>query len=253
MKTPVIDGQSIDRFIPANLRHMFYRHFMPQYKYAIHNGYAPYNFPTNGLVLYLPLWALKGSPIKSVDAYKHSCAITGALWRPYGRYFDGNDDKIDCGDDTSLDLTTALTIGCWIRTSRADVDQYLAHREDGTLENYRLGIHSTNKIIGVIYVAGAAKFHLATTVLAQDTWYLAAYTYNKVSIQVYLDGVTDGAPTAEAGNIDNDDVSLVIGLRPAGPDDRQFQGDIGATWIYNRALSAAEILHIYNATKWRYQ
>ena len=46
------------------------------------------------LVLYLPLYQLDGASFVSKDAHGHLCSVTGALWRPNGRWFDGTDDTI---------------------------------------------------------------------------------------------------------------------------------------------------------------
>ena len=46
------------------------------------------------LVLYLPLHQRDGSSFMSKDAYGHVCTVTGAVWTPEGRLFDGVDDYI---------------------------------------------------------------------------------------------------------------------------------------------------------------
>ena len=43
-----------------------------------------------------------------------------------------------------------------------------------------------------------------------------------------------------------------VGLRDPGGTQDPFKGNIGSTQIYNQALTAAEILANYNATKGRY-
>ncbi len=75
-----------------------------------------YNFPVSmeGCVLYLPLGQedMQGSSIISYDQYHHSCAVTGTLWTPQGRDFNGASDRLDLADtivpDTSWQLTRKL-------------------------------------------------------------------------------------------------------------------------------------------------
>ncbi|KKK51356.1 hypothetical protein LCGC14_3115780, partial [marine sediment metagenome] len=117
MRPTIIDGRSVDQFIPSHLREMFYNNPIPQYKYATHDGYDPYGFSTDELVLYLPLWALKGSTFKSVDAYEHVNTVAGALWKPNGRDFDGSDDMVTIPNAVSTELggASGATFLFWIK------------------------------------------------------------------------------------------------------------------------------------------
>ena len=56
------------------------------------------------LVLYLPLYQPDGASFASRDAYGHLCTVTGALWTPQGRTFDGADDIIDLGNNVQTVL-----------------------------------------------------------------------------------------------------------------------------------------------------
>ena len=74
------------------------------------------------LVLYLPLYEMDGASFASRDAYGHRCTVTGALWRPNGRYFDAVNDGINCGTGSNLNLGNTMdkyTMTAWIKTSYA--------------------------------------------------------------------------------------------------------------------------------------
>jgi hypothetical protein len=64
------------------------------------------------LVLYLPLWSadLKGDSFYSKDSYAHLCTVTGALWTPQGRHFDGVDDKIAVPYHSVFQITAEVTV-----------------------------------------------------------------------------------------------------------------------------------------------
>ena len=114
-KAVVTDGYTVDEYIPRHLREFFYKSSYPQYTYTTTNGYTPYDFSTNGLVLYLPLWALDGSPFKSVDAYRHVCSATNALWRPNGRDFNGINAYLVTPALAPLQFGTGdFTISVWV-------------------------------------------------------------------------------------------------------------------------------------------
>ena len=76
------------------------------------------------LVLYLPLYGQDGASFMSQDAGGHLCAVTGALWRPDSRYFDGIDDKINCGHSPALNLTSGVTVEVWFKPVSVSADNW---------------------------------------------------------------------------------------------------------------------------------
>lgn len=269
MRTPVVDGQSIDQFIPAHLRDMFYHHPMPQYKYAIHDGYAPYSFPTKGLVLFLPLWALKGNPIKSVDAYKHTGTVTGTLWRPDGRWFDGLDDKISCGNHASLQITNNMTVISRIKTPAVFpattgaafsafnifMGKYLSA---GNQRSWYIGLSNAevdgdrdNIAIGYGDAAdGTAEgtFYWSTDLTAA-TEYHVALTFASGTHVLYVDGAVKSITTfsgATPATLFNSSDNLWVGAFQGGTSG-YFLNIKHEDWIYNRALAPAEITHHYSS------
>jgi len=253
MRTPVIDGQSIEQFIPANLRDMFYRHPMPKYKYAIHNGLDPYGFSTNGLVLYLPLWALKNNvAFKSVDAYKHTVTVSGAtnLWQPDGRLFAGA-EKITCGNNAALYPAKHVTVITWVYSDDYAAVNYMSIvNGDDDSAPYQLRCRSTNK--DVQFCINAGHTTSMSVAMVNGTWNHCAGTYDQTlgsaNIKMYLNKAVGTAVnyTTEITTAD----TLHIGSRAAG---LYWVGIIGEVWIYNRTLSAGEVAHNYNSTIWRYQ
>lgn len=64
------------------------------------------------LVLYLPFHQLDGTSFMSKDKHGHLCSVTGALWTPRGRSFDGVDDQI-VGSVLPFDTYPGMTILAW--------------------------------------------------------------------------------------------------------------------------------------------
>lgn len=74
-----------------------------------------------------------------------------------------------------------------------------------------------------------------------------ACVYNDTDIRIYVDGVLDtGAdnPKAHTTGIFNSNASFIVG--DGGGLTNEFDGLIDEVIIFDRALSAAEILNIYN-------
>ncbi len=249
----VSNGKHIDTFIPPHLRDMFYRH--PTRPYVWNNGLDPYGFSTEGLVLYLPLWALKGSTFKSVDAYQHLNTVTGALWRPDGRFFDGLDDEIDMGTPASLQITGDQTYAAWIFPEEAAVNQQVLARGDFNTGSTLLWDGANGRVASEITDASGAFSTLngSTTGNAVDNWYFIAFTWVASSglFTIYLDGADDGSKTFNAGGTTKlATVNCFVGRRATTG---FFEGRIGEGWEYNRALSTGELSRMRNTTTWRYQ
>jgi len=255
MRTPVIDGQSIDQFIPADLRHMFYQHPMPKYKYAIHNGYAPHSFSVDGLVLYLPLWALKGSSFKSVDAYKHTATVTGAGWTPQGRAFNGSTDKITIPHNAVFNTPKGFSVALWLKVNNLPAENYAGFIRKGATGAggaWNFHLHSARHFYFVIRNAAddadASSYYTPATP-GTGVWYFVVCYHDLTNAGMYVNGSTAGVTTAAAAwdsNTNSNDIEL-------GIDTYYLDGWEGEAWLYNRALTLAEALHMYNCTVWRYQ
>ena len=251
MRTPRIDGRSIEQFIPLNLRDMFYRHSIPQYKYAIHDGYDPYGFPVDGLVAYVPQWALEGDSFESIDAYGHLCTVIGALWKPDGREFDG-DDKIDCGDPAIFNPTTAITMMLWLKGGAVSSYPLSKFRTDGTVIAYHILYLDTGSVTTTLNNITGDTVLTSAVGLANSKWAHIAVSWDVVSgdSRLLVNGVSE-----DTGNNTTNLIPQVGNLRIGNrnPDAAYFSGTIGEVRLYNRALSPLEIQHNYLATKWRYQ
>ena len=125
-----------------------------------------------------------------------------------------------------------------------------------------------NAIIGAGYAGGNAGLHLSerssfvyfgfygndlpgTIPLSINTWYNIVFVFNYISKlkQIYVNGGFDNSngTIGYSGTGSN----LEIGRYPWSTG-HLFYGNISNVSIYNRALTAAEILQNYNATKTRY-
>jgi len=227
---------------------MFYRNPNPKAKYASHNGYDPYGFSTNGLVLYLPLWALKGTAFRSVDAYRHTCTVTGTTWGPTGRYYDGGLNAVMVPDRAVLDITTVISIEMWVRFDDVAATENLIHKRSGNIiSNYSMW-HIANELYIAFYTPpNVGHTHITVGLgMANNTWYHIVGIIDCVNdkVYIYVNGVSE-LDEAEAADMVADNNNVYIGYYSGS----EHTGYIGEVRIYNRALSAGEILHNYNATK----
>lgn len=250
-KAVVTDGRSIDQYIPRHLRHMFYKSSYPENTYATTNGYGPYDFSTKGLVLYLPLWALKGSPFKSVDAYEHTCDVTGALWRPDGRLMDG-DDYIR--QATLLDvMPSAVTYIAWMYFDAQGAEEYIMDKTNTVGQNKLLLYKSnTDKLITLQEGGNNGNRSVSSVAsIAAATWAHCACTYSAAAVpRTYLNTVEAVGLVATEAIQNGVAADFTIGATGIGAS--FLTGRVGEVWVYERVLTAEEITHNRAATAWRY-
>lgn len=202
------------------------------------------------LVLYLPLYELDGTSFKSRDKHGHQCTVTGALWRPGGRYFDGNDDKLSLPAGIAPSGNSDRTIEVWCkRTDLTGVGAILTY-----------GSYSAGKyfMIRSIATSGALQFVGHTINFNPPGLSLSPETYHHIVVTlssgdgmtVYLD--MSSVSTTLSGPLNTTDTAIDIGVDRRTPE-AWWLGLISEFRIYNRALTSQEIHHNYLATKWRYR
>jgi len=195
------------------------------------------------LVLYLPLYELDGASFMSKDTYGQVCTVTGALWRPNGRYFDGTDDYITL---PSIAYGTCFSVIAWV-----NVDDLTEHRQWLGLDIYiALWISTTGYIqINIGDGAWGNNFNSDVGEAVVHTWYHLVGTYDGARTELFKNGEHLGG----AANTKNVGSRVCEVGRNAGLGTNPFSGLIGEVLVYNRALTALEIQHNYLATKWRYR
>ena len=215
------------------------------------------------LVLYLPLYELDGASFASRDAYGHLCTVTGALWRPQGRWFDNSDDVIKCGSAASLNDITAKTIILWLYPSGLTQTSRPMTKASLQADGWSALVHHTSKRFQ--YSQGFAtqlgQWVTPDNSLVEDNWQNFAVTYDRSSVDndpvLYLNGVSQTVTEVNtpSGAVQSDaSQALWVGARyNAGSPDKVWSGLIGEVLIYSRLFPPQEVQNIYLATKWRYR
>ena len=194
----------------------------------------------------------------SADAQYDSSTITPSF------AFDGTGDKIVCSNVNSLSFTDGsndlpFSVSVWVymvdatkfrpisKVSSAgyewlfifDSSNRLRWRLYGSNSNIRMGIYS-----------GALTAY-------ENQWVNLIGTYNgnetNSGLKIYLNGASISTTNYSSGTytgMQNTSADVFIGLYQ--PNNNSSNGNIGPIHIYNRALSANEVLHNYNALKGRF-
>ena len=174
-----------------------------------------------------------------------TCPTYTAAGKYGGAYtFDGVNDFITCGNDSSLNITDAISIEAWIKASSntgASDWRHIAGKREGDI----YGLYTEQNGLGVymnLKVNGSYTYLKIMDVIVGD-WQYVAMTFNSSlasnEIKVYSNGNFVRQITA-AGTIDSSSASVEISSSV-----RPFNGSIDNVFIHNRALPADEILMRY--------
>jgi hypothetical protein len=174
-----------------------------------------------------------------------------------GLSFDGIDDYINISDDNSLDISSAITLGAWIKFNSFTNSwgRIVAKDDNDNAPEYGIIDGDSNYVRATMHNAGGTEIAANTASLSTDTWYYIAFTYDTTNgLVLYTDGVA-GNTAAANGNIRTSSESLLIGS--AGDGANLFNGTMDEIRIWNRSLSANEIyqqyvsnLNKFNSTQW---
>ncbi len=174
----------------------------------------------------------------------HTGTISGAAWSAQGKFggalsFDGVNDWVTVSDTAALDLTTGMTLEAWVLPSSLTTWRTVLMKErTGGLSYALYGSGDTSRASGYVRV-GSDIDVTAPSALALNTWSHLAVTYDGTTERLFVNGV-QVATRAASGAITTSTGALRIGGNSIWTE--FFQGRIDEIRIYNRALTAAEIV-----------
>ena len=171
--------------------------------------------------------------------------------------FDGTNDWISVTRNSSLSPTSAITEEAMIfRTSTSD-QVFIGLQYGSSTENSYALWYEGGAVRVLIRNSSGMVIVTYTVTLSLNTWYHLIHTYDGTNQKIYINGELKQT-TATTGSIVYDANNTVITL---GADNNlgyntgqvaYMNGRISMVKIYNRALSASEVLQNYNAIKGRF-
>ncbi|BAI60911.1 conserved hypothetical protein [Methanocella paludicola SANAE] len=182
--------------------------------------------------------------------------VYGALYDllPSGageREFDGYNDHIKCNNSPGISPAGGLTVEVLFRPGRPGSLQTLVSKSasGATGDGYTMWINSNNDLQFLIYDRNHKKVVVsARPGFTKTNWYHATAVYNGANVTLYVNGVKYS--TAVCGGFSPSTMALTIG-KYAPSSSLYFDGDIATVRIYDRALTASEVLSNYKADQWR--
>ncbi|MDD5430614.1 MAG: prepilin-type N-terminal cleavage/methylation domain-containing protein [Candidatus Pacebacteria bacterium] len=167
--------------------------------------------------------------------------------------FDGANDSVNKTSPT-VDLSTnKITMAAWVYieghgTSDGADNNIFSIRD--AYDYYKLGWNYTSNLAFTqLDFTDNTAASLQSTVAVTDgtgVWYHIAATYDTSVVKIYINGVFD---TSVTKNKTLRSITTPLSIGSLVNSTRFFNGIIDEMRLYNRALSAAEILELYNETK----
>ena len=153
--------------------------------------------------------------------------------------FDGVNDYLNLGNPSTLNILN-FTVCAWAKSSTFTNYQNIIFKGT-TTGQYGIALNSS----GDWTIQPNTGF--TGDILSLNTWNFFVGTYNGTQITAYRNGVQK-----QQYSIAQSYFGSIITVGTDTVNSRYFNGNIAQVSIYNRALSATEILQNYNATKTRF-
>jgi len=164
--------------------------------------------------------------------------------------FDGTNDYAEVADQNSLDLVTAMSFEFVVKPDSSQSNPYPRLMDKSV---YLLHLTSTSPF-GVyqnIYTSGGLRQTGISSVVTAGNWNHIVCTYDGQYGKIYVDA--ELVKTRDFGSVlacNTNSSSLKIA--GDGTTNRPLNGEMPISKIYNKVLTASEVLQNYNATKGRF-
>ena len=159
--------------------------------------------------------------------------------------FDGSNDYIDCGNITALNSQSAFSTSAWINYSGTPTTSSHIILSGGSSATNRFWVQLKSST-EIRYGSGSASaYDVTVSTMSSGTWYHIATVHNGTSLDIYINGIKQGAtitvvaPSTQIGN------NFKIGeyFSPVG---YLWNGQLSNVAVFNTVLSTANIETIYN-------
>jgi|GEM_PF-6139185 len=168
--------------------------------------------------------------------------VTGRVGN--GRRFDGIDDRVEVPHHPRFDATAALTVSVWVNPSRLTGPQTVVNKWYA-LDSWGLFLIDGSWVFSVVFPDGVwGRPANVSAPATANVWTHVTGVYDGAEVALYLNGSFVGS-TAAPGTLQHSDRPVLLGYNP---DWNAFEGTLDEVRVYNRALTAGQILALHDRT-----
>jgi hypothetical protein len=187
-------------------------------------------------------------------------SVVDAVWVSNGKLggafdFNGTDGYIDVGNDSSLNFSDNFSVGVWFNnTGWGSKYDPVIMRNDADFNKYwYLSVGTSGTVSFVVGNATVECSINSPTAISLDTWHHAVGTFNGTGCSLYLNGTLIANEINPVTNFSATDKNVYVGADMEtnweSSNVYYFNGTIDEVSVWNRTLSAEEVLNIYDRQK----
>lgn len=168
--------------------------------------------------------------------------------------FDGTDDYVNCGTDSSLIITGAFTLSVWMKLGILGTDEAVVGKgyayQSAADYGYYIRKVSNNKVYFIIHSTSAYDGLFSVSAISDTNWHLVTATWdgttNTNGKKVYIDGKLDNQGTSTISAMGTAaSANFAIGGNTNGT--LPFNGSIDDVRVYNVTIPSSRIKEQYYA------
>jgi len=197
-------------------------------KMIFSDSFMEYGFSYTNNTLYFIAYAVQSTTI-AANTWYNACLVADVGRPGTGNYTQSGTTTITCTTDYPITFVTGNTISINFTSGTATSGNYVAT------------------------VTGTYTFTItAASAATTSGGFFYSHSSNTSTVTAYLNGVQIGSPVTANNQNGLNDVPFALGRDGGGVAGSNFAGSIALFQLYSKALSAAEVLQNYNATKGRF-
>jgi hypothetical protein len=164
--------------------------------------------------------------------------------------FDGTNDYVNCGNSTTFNISQH-SICFWFYPKQSSIREiiYKAATAASSPGPYEVYQYNNNIAYRLNNTSSPSTTQIGTVPLTLNRWHHISATYDNVTMKTYINSILD-INTSFATTLATTTGALNIGAYTDGG--YPMLANLASVQVYNRTLSAQEVLQNYNSLKSRF-
>ena len=220
----------------------------------------PIDFTTNNLTLYYnpamtESYSGSGNTVNDISGNGMNGTLSNVTTTATAFTFNGSNSQVSIPDNAILEPGTGnWTIEVWFKPTVLNGTVLGKYNNGGDTGNISYALRMGSNFIRADFSNGSTGFTSDNYTLTPNNWVQMVYVWNKTNnvLYTYSNGVLKQTKTITISGILNSSTNLFLGSYNGGEYAQYFNGQIGVVRLYNKPLTAAEVLNNFNTTKGTY-
>ncbi len=166
-----------------------------------------------------------------------------------GIRFDGSNDYVNCGMDSSLDITSKITLSAWVKPLHHFCSIVITKRATNNVYHpiqYEMGVWNDGTVHFVFY-NGAYRELYSSTSIDTGEWSLISVTFSNPDVKIYINGILDTVGNLPCSLL-SDSVPVTIGNGiGSAAGGYPFNGIVEDVAVWEDVLTSNDIYQLYEA------